>query len=128
MLTLKQRKFVEAYTDNATAAALAAGYSPKTAYSQGQRLLKSVEIITAIKKRETKALKPLIAAREERQKFWTQMMANPDAKDMDKLRASELLAKSEGDFLERREVTVSGHIDVFLPDVREELLRGLRDD
>ena len=128
MLTLKQRKFVEAYTDNATAAALAAGYSPKTAYSQGQRLLKKVEIITAIKKRETKALKPLIATREERQKFWTQMMVNPDAKDMDKLRASELLGKSEGDFLERREVTVSGHIDVFLPDVRDELLRGLRDE
>ena len=128
MLTLKQRKFVEAYTDNATAAALAAGYSPKTAYSQGQRLLKKVEIITAIKKRETKALKPLIATREERQKFWTQMMVNPDAKDMDKLRASELLGKSEGDFIERREVEVSGRIDVFLPDVREELLRGLRDE
>ena len=128
MLTLKQRKFVEAYTDNATAAALAAGYSPKTAYSQGQRLLKKVEIITAIKKRETKALKPLIATREERQKFWTQMMVNPDAKDMDKLRASELLGKSEGDFIERREVEVSGRIDVFLPEVREELLRGLRDE
>ena len=128
MLTLKQRKFVEAYADNATAAALAAGYSPKTAYSQGQRLLKNVDIITAIKKRETKALKPLIATREERQKFWTQMMVNPDAKDMDKLRASELLGKSEGDFIERREVEVSGRIDVFLPEVREELLRGLRDE
>ena len=127
-MTPKQRKFVEAYTDNATAAALAAGYSPKTAYSQGQRLLKKVEIITAIKKRETKALKPLIATREERQKFWTQMMVNPDAKDMDKLRASELLGKSEGDFIERREVEVSGRIDVFLPDVRDELLRGLRDE
>ena len=124
----KQQKFIELYDGNATQAALAAGYSPKTAYSQGQRLLKKAEIITAIKKRETKALKPLIATREERQKFWTQMMVNPDAKDMDKLRASELLGKSEGDFIERREVEVSGRIDVFLPEVREELLRGLRDE
>lgn len=33
---------------NATQAAIRAGYSPKTAYSQGQRLLKNVEIKKAI--------------------------------------------------------------------------------
>ncbi len=42
----KQAQFVQEYlTDfNATQAALRAGYSPKTAYSIGQRLLKKVEI------------------------------------------------------------------------------------
>jgi phage terminase small subunit len=45
-LTTKQRLFVEAYLakPNATEAARRAGYSEKTAYSQGQRLLKNVEI------------------------------------------------------------------------------------
>lgn len=33
---------------NATVAAIQAGYSQKTAYSQGQRLLKNVEIMNAI--------------------------------------------------------------------------------
>jgi phage terminase small subunit len=45
-LTDKQKKFVEEYLIdlNATQAATRAGYSKKTAYSMGQRLLKNVEI------------------------------------------------------------------------------------
>lgn len=49
----RQTAFVEEYlkTFNATQAALAAGYSTKTAYSQGARLLKNVEIAQAISER-----------------------------------------------------------------------------
>lgn len=45
-LSAKQKLFARAYiiTFNATQAAKEAGYSEKTAYSQGQRLLKNVEI------------------------------------------------------------------------------------
>lgn len=45
-LTEKQKRFCDYYiTDpNATAAAIKGGYSEKTAYSMGQRLLKNVEI------------------------------------------------------------------------------------
>ncbi|MCE8034604.1 terminase small subunit [Billgrantia tianxiuensis] len=45
-LTPKQSRFVDEYLvdQNATKAAERAGYSAKTAYSQGQRLLKNVEI------------------------------------------------------------------------------------
>lgn len=45
-LTGKQQRFVEEYLVdlNATQAAIRAGYSEKTAYSQGQRLLKNVEV------------------------------------------------------------------------------------
>lgn len=50
-LNLKQCRFVQEYLIdlNATQAAIRAGYSEKTAYSQGQRLLKNVEIALAIK-------------------------------------------------------------------------------
>jgi len=50
-LTEKQRRFVEEYLVdfNATQAAIRAGYSEKTAYSQGQRLLKHVEVSADIK-------------------------------------------------------------------------------
>lgn len=49
-LTEKQKRFVAEYLVdlNATQAAIRAGYSEKTAYSQGQRLLKNVEIQTAV--------------------------------------------------------------------------------
>lgn len=52
-LTPKQRRFTEEYCVdfNATQAAIRAGYSKRTAYSQGQRLLKHVEIKEAIDKR-----------------------------------------------------------------------------
>ena len=50
-LNTRQRTFAEAYSipgtetyGNATKSAIIAGYSEKTAYSQGQRLLKKVEI------------------------------------------------------------------------------------
>jgi phage terminase small subunit len=52
ILTPKQRLFVVEYLKdlNATQAAVRAGYSEKTARSQGQRLLTNVDIAAAIKK------------------------------------------------------------------------------
>ena len=52
-MTTKQRVFVEEYlrTFNATAAAIAAGYSEKTAYSIGPENLKKPEIATEIERR-----------------------------------------------------------------------------
>lgn len=50
-LTPKQSLFVKEYLVdlNATQAAIRAGYSEKTAYSQGERLLRNVEVAAAIK-------------------------------------------------------------------------------
>lgn len=52
-LTDKQKAFIDAYltTWNATKAAIKAGYAESTAYSQGSRLLKHVEIAEAIRQR-----------------------------------------------------------------------------
>jgi len=52
-LTKKQQDFADFYIKlgNATQAALDAGYSKRTAYSQGQRLLKNVEVKSYIEQR-----------------------------------------------------------------------------
>jgi phage terminase small subunit len=100
-LTTKQRRFIEAYTGNAKQAATAAGYSEKTSYSAGQRLLKNVDIQEAIRSREEQRRAELIADREARQQFWTAIMRDESESMTARLKASELLAKSEGDFLER---------------------------
>lgn len=49
-LTAMRERFVDEYLVdlNATQAAIRAGYSPKTAYSMGQRLLKDVEVQAAV--------------------------------------------------------------------------------
>ena len=122
-MTPKQRRFVELYNGNATEAAIAAGYSRKTARSIGQRILTNVDISEAIKAREDKELRHFIANREERQRLWTEIMNDPEMKTSDRLRASELLGRSEGDFIERQAVELSGSVNVFSAEIRKELLR-----
>ena len=54
-LTPKRARFVEEYLIdlNATQAAIRAGYSERTAYSQGQRLLKDVDVASALTQART---------------------------------------------------------------------------
>lgn len=61
MLNPKQQKFVLEYLKdlNATQAAIRAGYSAKTAYAQGSRLLSHVEISEALAAKQTKTLAKL---------------------------------------------------------------------
>lgn len=114
-LTVKQRRFVEAYSGNHTQAAIDAGYSAKSAEKIGRDLLRIPTVAKAIREREAKEIKPLIANRQKRQEFWTKVMNDRWAKMPDRLKASELLGKSEGDFLEK--VEHSGCMAGSLPNV-----------
>lgn len=104
-LTAKQRRFVDAYDGNATQAAIAAGYSEKTAPFIGAENLKKPKILAEIKSRETIRSTPLIASRAERQQFWSSVMRDKEQQMRDRLKAAELLGKSEADFVERQEIT-----------------------
>lgn len=104
-LTTKQRRFVEAYDGNATQAAIAAGYSQKIARQMGQVNMTKRVILAEIKARETVRCTPLIASRAERQQFWSSVMRDKDQQMRDRLKAAELLGKSEADFVERQEIT-----------------------
>ena len=101
MLTKKQQKFIQAYSGNASEAARQAGYSARTAKAIGFELLTKPDIKEAIQEREGERTSLLIATREERQRFWTNVVRDESADMRDRLRASELLGRSEGDFLER---------------------------
>ena len=101
----KQKRFCEEYLIdlNATQAAVRAGYAPKTAYSQGQRLLKDVEIaetITKLKSAQSKRT-GITADRvlEELAKLgFSPMDECEPLKASDKLRALELIGKHIGMF------------------------------
>ena len=75
---------------NATQAAIRAGYSPRTAYSQGQRLLKKDEV----KEKLTAKMKNLEEERGRIQDFWARVMTDENQDMKTRLTASELLAKS----------------------------------
>jgi phage terminase small subunit len=99
--TTKQKLFIDAYCGNASEAALKAGYSKKTAPFIGAENLKKPQIALAIAERQNKRETKLIGTREDRQKFWTEVYNDTTASMSDRLRASELLGKSEADFTDK---------------------------
>ncbi|WP_161607113.1 terminase small subunit [Myxococcus xanthus] len=109
-LTAKQRRFAELYDGNGTEAARQAGYSGSdNVLAQTARgLLRNPHIRALIDAREGKQVGPRIATREQRQAFWTEVMGDVDEATLARLKASELLGKSQGDFLERVEMAGKG--------------------
>lgn len=120
-LTTKQRLFVEAYlvNPNATEAAIKAGYSEKTAYSQGQRLLKNVEIAESLQARVEEAamsanevLKELTDIGRADWREFVEIRYDKDGKVIDatlrlgdKIKSLELIGKYHKLFTDKTEVT-----------------------
>lgn len=125
-MTPKQKKFADEYLvdTNATQAAIRAGYSKNTAYSQGQRLLKDVEVQNYIKTKAEELHNDKIADAEEVMKYLTSVLRGesqseivvvegcgdgysearridkaPDEKE--RLKAAELLGKRYGIFTDK---------------------------
>lgn len=94
-MNVKQELFCKSYitTKNATKAAIVAGYSPKSAYSQGARLLKNVEIQKRINELLAEEFKGL-PDKLELKKFWSQLMRDESEKSSIRLAASTNLAKA----------------------------------
>ena len=116
-LTPKQQAFVDVYAGNATEAAIKAGYSVKNARDMGCQNMKTPAVKAAILAREDVESRVRIADRQTRQQFWTETMRNEGAELRDRLRASELLGKSEGDFLDR--VETSGDLVIKVVSFRD---------
>jgi phage terminase small subunit len=109
-LSERQRKFVEAYSangGNALAAATVAGYSKP--HPQGAENLQKPTIQRAIEALRQSTTDEAIATREERQRTWTAFMRDKLLSPVERMKASELLAKAQGDFIERVENNVSGN-------------------
>lgn len=111
-LTPRQQAFVDAYDGNGVTAARKAGYTGSDAAlaTSASRLLRHAEVSAAIKRRNVVVEKARsqaieqagrIATRAERQALWTQVMENTKERTIDRLRAAELLGRSEADFTEK---------------------------
>ena len=98
----KQTKFINAYDGtNLKEAASLAGLS----YGYARILITKPNILQEIRERSRAQNIPTIATRQRRQEFWTKVMEDQDENMRDRLRAAELLGKSEADFIERVEQT-----------------------
>lgn len=133
-LTPKQQRFVDEYCVdlNATQAAIRAGYSPKTAGSQANRLLKNVNVAVAVARQQVRATEKV-----EVNQAWvlSKLVTNAEWAMRDErpttvgLRALELIGKHLGMFVERQELTGKdgGPIETAdTTDARAELLGRIR--
>ena len=93
-MTEKQKRFCDEYLIdlNATQAAIRAGYSEKTAYSQGQRILKNVEVKSYIDKQLEQIHSSKIADAEEVLKYLTSVLRGES-------QSEDVVIESTGDFM-----------------------------
>ena len=91
-LNHKQKQFYKEWLidANATQAAIRAGYSKKTAYSQGQRLLKNVEGQKYLAELMAEKESELIASQDEVLKYLTSVMRG-------KSKSTEIVVEGIGD-------------------------------
>lgn len=129
----KQKQFYKEYMidTNATQAAIRAGYSKKTAYSQGQRLLKHVEGQRFLQELMAERESKLIAEQDEVLKYLTSVLRGesvasvlardevgaervikkpPDEKE--RLKAAELLGKRYSLFTDKVEADVDMDLNI----------------
>jgi phage terminase small subunit len=99
MLTEKQEKFAQAYVlnNNATDAAKSAGYSDRSAYNQGYRLLQNDLIVERIEElsRELKTSVDVVAEIEDQYTF-----AKTNGHTNSAIKALELLSRVRGNKVE----------------------------
>ncbi|MBS5716631.1 MAG: terminase small subunit [Veillonella sp.] len=110
----KELKFAEEWlkTTNATQSAIKAGYSERTAYSAGNRLLKKVDVRQYIDERLAEMKESSIADTNEVMQFLSSTMRGdiPDQFGLDpalndRLKAAELLGKRYKLFTDKQEIS-----------------------
>lgn len=132
-ITPKQRKFAEAYveTGNATESYKIAGYSArsnKVAGVEGHKLLKNPKVEKLVNELTQKLTDESIADITEVKQFWTETMRDRAEEMKERIKASEMLAKTSGAFIDR--VDISGEVEVShnFKDLSTEELRKLAKD
>ena len=132
-LTEKKKKFADYYikTGNATESAKYAGYSEKTAYSSGQRLLKDVEVAKYVEETMEQLKKETIADADEVLQLLTSIargetteenafvdkngnavIVETKVKEKERIKALELLGKRYKLYVDKVEANLDGEVKV----------------
>lgn len=105
-LTTKQKRFAELYDGNGVKTAKEAGYNGNSNVLNQIAIknLANPRIRTIIDAREGERFDGKIADREDRQLFWTKVMYDDSQAMSLRLQASQLLGKSQADFVDRQQI------------------------
>ena len=118
----KQKIFCEEYAKHGNGTLAYRKAYPKikkdeTAKTAASRLLTNVNVKNYIKNLSNIATDTRIADMKEIKEFWSNMLRNTESKDGDRLKASELLGKTYGAFLDRVENTTPTTINFVMEKV-----------
>ena len=129
-LTPKQQAFADYYiqTGNATESYKRAYPSCKkddTARANASRLLTNANVVGYVAEKQKELESNRMADMEEVREFWTEAMRNSENNMKDRLKASELIARTSGAFLEK--IDVNANVTNFNPyqSLSEEELKKL---
>lgn len=109
-LNAKQKKFCLEFRKNGgcvTEAAIAAGYSEKSASSLGSQLLKNPKVVDYIEQLRLDAQRKTIMGIIERQETLTDIARNVENDASDRNKAIDLLNKMDGVYIVRVDVNVT---------------------
>lgn len=122
-MNTKQEQFVYEYIKdaNATQAAIRAGYSERTAYSQGQRLLKNVEVFELLSDLQKQKKDEAILSRERRMIALSKLAIDLEEDSTVRIRAIDTLNKMDGVYTNKVEVSGEAFLSVT---EKKELAKG----
>lgn len=134
----RQRAFCQYYAadPDGTAAAIKAGYSRRTAAAIASENLRKPELIEYIKELQAEAEAARVASITEVKQFWSAVMRDDEQRIEARLQASQLLAKSSGELIQKVDVsaqveaTVEQDVDVvfYIPDNGRAIIQEENDE
>lgn len=127
-LTQRQKKFCDEYMlcGNATQAAIKAGYSDKYAGQNADKILKNTNVKEYLSYFQKQVDQTAIKSVEEVQRWWSSIIDDTEEGTKDRLKASELLVKSKGGFMDN--VQVKGSLNNPFEGLTTEELKKLAED
>lgn len=121
-LTARQEAFCKEYAASGLIeqSAIRAGYSPKYARHSSPNILDLPHVQDRLRELTKEVESKRIASMIEIKEFWTTTLRDPEQEMKERIKASELLAKTGGAFTEKVDVNVT-HNDGLLKDILNEI-------
>lgn len=88
--------------------------------SNASTLAKDAKVLQRLSELNSKAEKSTIYNAQQLREFWTNILLNDEAGIANRLKASELLGKSQGMFVEKRETSFSNKDDCIIKVVKSD--------
>ena len=128
-LNARQKSFCEFYvaSGNATDAAIKAGYKEKNARFIGSENLTKANVKKYIEELQEKAKGNRIMTAIERREFLTSMIKDGAVKDIDRLKALDILNKMDGEYTQKVEVNGNINSNPFSNLTTDELKEIIKD-